>query len=52
MPVKLSTTINKISSICNSTNAALIKDFYEFMKNNGASEKHITLEGYADPNNF
>jgi integrase/recombinase XerD len=41
MPVKLSTTINKISSISDSTNAALIKAFYEFMKNNGASEKHI-----------
>ena len=41
MPVKLSTTVNKISSISNSTNAVLIKAFYEFMKNNGASEKHI-----------
>jgi hypothetical protein len=41
MPVKLSTTVNKISLICNSTNVALIQDFYEYLKNTGASEKHI-----------
>jgi hypothetical protein len=41
MPVKLSTTVNKIPLIVNSTNGALIKEFYEYLKNNGASEKHI-----------
>jgi hypothetical protein len=40
-PVKLSTTVNKIPLIVNSTNGALIKEFYEYLKNNGASEKHI-----------
>jgi integrase/recombinase XerD len=41
MPVKLSTTISKIQSISNHNNSVLIKQFYEYMKNNGASEKHI-----------
>jgi integrase/recombinase XerD len=41
MPVKLSTTVNKISLIVNSTNMALINEFYEYLKNTGASEKHI-----------
>jgi hypothetical protein len=41
MPVKLSTTVKKISLISNSTNVALIQDFYEYLKNTGASEKHI-----------
>ena len=41
MPVKLSTTVNKISLIGNSTNVSLIQDFYEYLKNTGASEKHI-----------
>jgi integrase/recombinase XerD len=41
MPIKLSTTVNKISLIGNSTNVALIQDFYEYLKNTGASEKHI-----------
>jgi hypothetical protein len=38
MPVKLSTTVNKISLIGNSTNVALIQDFYEYLKNTGASD--------------
>jgi hypothetical protein len=41
MPVKLSTTINKVDTITNHKNSVLIKQFYEYMKNNGASEKHI-----------
>ena len=40
MPVKLSTTIGKIASLPNATNAALISDFHQYMKNNGASESH------------
>src|ERR671916_296351 len=40
MPVRLSTTVNKITSLPNSTNAALISEFYQYMKNNGASESH------------
>ena len=40
MPVRLSTTVNKITSLPNSTNAALISEFYQYMKGNGASESH------------
>ena len=40
MPVRLSTTVSKIASLPNATNAALISEFYQFMKNNGASESH------------
>jgi hypothetical protein len=40
MPVRLSTTVSKISSLANSTNAALMTKFYQYMKNNGASECH------------
>jgi CRISPR/Cas system CSM-associated protein Csm2 small subunit len=40
MPSKLTTTINKIASLPNSTNSALINEFYQYMKSNGASERH------------
>jgi hypothetical protein len=40
MPVRLSTTVSKITSLPNSTNAALMTEFYQYMKNNGASESH------------
>jgi integrase/recombinase XerD len=40
MPVRLSTTVSKIASLANSTNAALISEFYQYIKNNGASESH------------
>ena len=40
MPTKLTTTISKIASIPNSVNSELINDFYEYMKSNGASERH------------
>ena len=41
MPVRLSTTVSKISLIRNPTNQMLIKEFYNFMKSNDCSEKHI-----------
>jgi integrase/recombinase XerD len=41
MPVKLSTTVTKIPLIRNSTNQVLVREFYDFMKSNGCSEKHI-----------
>jgi integrase/recombinase XerD len=41
MPVKLSTTVTKISLIRNPTNQLLVREFYDFMKSNGCSEKHI-----------
>lgn len=40
MPVRLSTTVSKISSLPNTTNAVLISEFYHYMENNGASESH------------
>jgi hypothetical protein len=35
MAIRLTTTLNKISFIPNSTNSIIIKDFYEYMKANG-----------------
>ena len=40
MPTKLSTTVNKIELIPNRKNSELIRKFHEFMKSNGASERH------------
>ena len=40
MPVRLSTTVNKIASLPNSTNSALMNEFYQYMSNNGASKSH------------
>lgn len=40
MPSKLSTTISKIRDIPNLTNSSLVGEFYEYMKTNGASERH------------
>ncbi len=41
MPIKLSTTVSKFSSLQNTENASLLLELYEFMKNNGLSERHI-----------
>lgn len=40
MPVKLSTTVKKIDSIPNPTNSTLLREFYDYMNSNGASESH------------
>ncbi|MBA3749554.1 MAG: hypothetical protein H0X03_01395 [Nitrosopumilus sp.] len=40
MPAKLSITVNKIKLLSNQDNAKLILGFCEFMKENGASERH------------
>jgi integrase/recombinase XerD len=40
LPSKLTTTINKIALLHNSANSALINDFHQYMKSNGASERH------------
>ena len=40
MPTKLTATISKIASLPNSVNSELVNDFYEYMKSNGASERH------------
>jgi integrase/recombinase XerD len=40
LPSKLTTTINKIALLHNSTNSALINEFHQYMKSNDASELH------------
>jgi hypothetical protein len=40
MPLKLTTTVSKISTIPNPTNARIIEEFYRYMKSNGSSEHH------------
>ena len=40
MPAKLTTTINKISSVPNPTNSTIIQEFSKYMKENGSSEHH------------
>jgi flagellar motor switch protein FliG len=40
MPVKLSTTVNNISTIPHQENQVLVKEFYEFMKSSATSEKY------------
>jgi integrase/recombinase XerD len=40
MPTKLSTTVNKIRLLPNEGNVKLVLKFHEFMKENGASERH------------
>jgi integrase/recombinase XerD len=44
MPTKLSTLVSKIQNIPNQYNSQIVYEFYQFMKENGASEKHITNE--------
>lgn len=44
MPSKLSTLVSKIPTVPNPKNAKIIEEFYQYMKENGASEKHITNE--------
>lgn len=41
MPVKLSTTINKIESLSNSVNSKLISELCDYMQKNGLSDSHI-----------
>ena len=40
LPTKLSTTVKKIEFVPNRKNSELIRKFHEFMKSNGASERH------------
>jgi hypothetical protein len=40
MPLKLTTTINKILSVSNHTNRVIINDFCEHIKSNGCSDHH------------
>jgi integrase/recombinase XerD len=40
MPAKLTTTVNKIQSVSNSTNSVIINEFYQYMINNNASTHH------------
>jgi hypothetical protein len=38
MPLKLTTTVSKIATVPNPTNANIINEFNQYMKVNGASE--------------
>jgi hypothetical protein len=40
MPTKLATTVKKIDLVPNRRNSDLINKFYQFMRSNGASERH------------
>ena len=40
MPLKLSTTIEKIQNITNSKNIEIVNEFLEYMRINGSSELH------------
>lgn len=40
MVAKLSTTINKIQTLPNSSNTKIISEFLIYMKNKGSSERH------------
>jgi hypothetical protein len=40
MPIRLSTTVQKIFSLPNKANSLLLNEFYEYMKSNGVSETH------------
>ena len=40
MPVKLSTTLDKIDKIKNVQNRFLVKQYHKFMDSTGASERH------------
>jgi len=40
MPAKLTTTINKISSVPNPTNSVIMREFSDYMTENGSSEHH------------
>jgi hypothetical protein len=40
LPTKLAITIRNIDSLSNAVNIAIIKQFREYMEDNGASERH------------
>jgi hypothetical protein len=60
MPIKLSTTVQKIFSLSNKANSLLLSEFYEYMKSNGVSESHqnnnlkvlITFARHLGSSNF
>jgi hypothetical protein len=43
MSTKIPTLLAKIDSLPNSENAAIILDFYEYMKDRESSENHIII---------
>jgi integrase/recombinase XerD len=40
LPLKLTTTVNKIQSVPNYANSVITNEFYEYMRSNGSSEHH------------
>lgn len=41
MPVRLSTTLSKLSATANTVNGSLLLELYDYMKKNGSSDSHI-----------
>ena len=41
MPAKLTTTVSKIAAVPNRENAALLDEYYRYLKAKGASDNHI-----------
>jgi hypothetical protein len=48
MPLLLSTVISKIDRVPNPENAALLREFHEYMKQSGSSQNHIRNELYSN----
>ena len=50
MPAKLTTTINKIKTVPNPTNAEIIDQFYYYTKGSDVSDNHQNncLKAYTD----
>jgi len=40
MPIRLDTVLKKIECMSNRVNSALLKDFYQHMKDNGTSQNY------------
>ena len=60
MPIRLSTTVQKIFSLSNKANSLLLSEFYEYMKSNSVSESHhnnnlkvlLSFARHLGPSNF
>jgi hypothetical protein len=44
MPTKLSTIVSRISEVPNPVSVKIVREFYQYMRESGSSEKHMTNE--------
>jgi site-specific recombinase XerD len=44
MPTKLSTIVSRISKVPNPVSVKIVREFYQYMRESGSSEKHMTNE--------